>query len=241
MLKLGSSAATVLKTDRVASMNEILSTILLDFVCEEPVDVAVILDTSSYFGSGNFAQLKLFAKNLLNHFELTTSGLNAFVGFIPYSDKIVEKSVINFRYSSSIGRLSRKIDQLSFDATWGTRVDLALKYSREKLFTVHKGSRPWVPHVVLAITGSVQHWDPVHKDAVRREAALLGRSGAQLMIASVDLTQSNQAYLRSLVDSREHLYMVSYPYLLYGISEEITRQVCSVPSKRLVYLLFIML
>lgn len=198
--------------------------------------MAVILDTSSYFGSGNFAQIKLFAKDLLNHFELTTSGLNALVGFIPYSDKIVEKHVINFRYSHSIKRLGQKIDQLPFDGALGTRVDLALKYSREKLFSIYKGSRPWVPHVVLAITGSVQHWDPVHKHAVKQEAALLRESGVQLMIASFDPTQSNQAYLRSLVDSREHLYMVSYPYLMFRVSEKITRQVCPVPSKSMGYL-----
>ena len=198
--------------------------------------MAILLDTSSYFGLGNFAQLKLFAKHLLNYFELTANRLNTFVGFIPYSGKIVDKFVINFRYSYSIERLSVKIDQLHFYDTWETRLDLALKYSREKLFTVYNGSRPWVPHVVLAITGSVQHWDLAQRDAVQREAVLLRESDVKLMIASIDPTQSNQGYLRSLVDSQEHLYMLSYPYLLYGISENIARQACPVSSKSQSYL-----
>jgi collagen type XII alpha len=199
--------------------------------CYEPVDVVVILDTSSYFGSENFAQLKLFAKNFISYFELTNNGLNPFIGFIPYSDKIVERSVINFRYSTSTQRLSQKIDRLNFGGAWGTRLDLALKYARQKLFTINKGSRSWVPHVVLAITGSAQYWDSGRKDAIQHEAGLLRKSGVELMIASVDPTQSNQGYLRSLVDSQGDLFMVSYPYLLYGISERITRHVCPVPSK----------
>ena len=201
--------------------------------CYEPVDVAVILDTSSYFGSENFAQLKLFVKNLLSYFELTTSGLAGAIGFIPYSDEVNERRVINFRYSTSTERLSQKFDRLRFDGAWGTRLDLALKYAREKLFTNYKGSRAWVTHVALAITGSAQYWDEGRKDAIRREAALLRKSGVQLIIASVDSTQSNEGYLRSLVDSEKHLQMLAYPYLLYGISEKITRQVCPVPSKLL--------
>ncbi len=196
--------------------------------------MAVIVDTSSYFGSENFAQFKLFARNFISYFELKNNGLNPFIGFIPYSDKIVEKSVVNFRYSQSSPRLGRKINQLNFDGAWGTRFDLALAYARKKLFTANKGTRSWVPHVVLAITGSARYWDTVRKNAIRDEAELLRKSGAQVIIASVDPTQSNQGYLRSLVDSQEHLYMVSYPYLLYGISEGISRQVCPVPSKYLV-------
>ena len=205
--------------------------VISDYSCHEPVDVAVILDTSSYFGSENFPQLKLFAKNFISYFELTINGLNPFVGFIPYSDKIVDRSVINFRYSTSVPRLSQKIDRLNFDGARGTRLDLALQYARVTLFTSRKGSRAWVPHVILAVTGSARYWDPVRKAAVRDEVAELRKSGVRLIIASVDSTRGNQGYLRSLVDSQDDLYMVSYPYLLYGISERITKQVCPVPSK----------
>ncbi|XP_028410535.1 collagen alpha-6(VI) chain-like [Dendronephthya gigantea] len=201
-----------------------------DYSCHEPVDVAVILDTSSYFGSENSPQLKLFAKNFISYFELTINGLNAFVGFIPYSDRIVERSVINFRYSTSAQRLSQKIDRLNFDGSSGSRLDLALRYARETLFTSRKGSRSWVPHVILAVTGSAQYWNPVRKGAIRDEIAELRKAGVRLIFASVDSTLGKQGYLRSLVDSQDDLYMVSYPYLLYGISERITKQVCPVPS-----------
>ena len=201
-----------------------------DLNCSESVDIAVLLDTSLYFGTENYLQLKFFAKNFVSYFELTDSGLNPFIGFIPYADSVVRKRVINFRHSTSVKRLQDKIDGLDFHGAWGTHLDLALKYAREELFTINKGSRSWVPHAILAITGSVQYWDPVRKAAVREEVSLLRRSGIQLVIASVDRTQGNEGYLRSLVDTREHLYIMSQPYLLNTISKKIKRQVCPVPN-----------
>lgn len=79
-----------------------------------------------------------------------------------------------------------------------------------------------MPHVVLAITGSVQQWDLAQKDAVQREAVLLRESHVKLMIASIDPTQSNQGYLRSLVDSQEHLYMLSY-HIYYTVFQKISQ------------------
>ena len=140
------------------------------------------------------------------------------------------RRIINFRYSTSVKRLQDKIDGLDFHGAWGTHLDLALKYAREQLFTVNKGSRSWVPHVILAITGSASYWDSARKAAVRDEVASLRRSGIQLLIASVDRTQSNEGYLRSLVDTREHLYIISRPNMLNTISKKTKRQVCPVPS-----------
>lgn len=193
----------------------------------------MLLDTSSYVGANNFMQVKFFVKNFIDYFHLTRSGLNPFIGFVPYSDRVIKNKMINFRYSTSARRLKGKVDEIPYDGSSGFGLDLALKYARDTLFTRFKGSRSWVPRVVLVITASARDWNSNQKNAIQREAERLKKTGSQLMIVSIGPVSSNDGFLRSIVDSKDHLHTVLFPYLLYEISKKLTNQICPEPSKYL--------
>lgn len=228
-------------------MNSCLTTLLLvtalinkassqqDYYCFQPVDVAVLIDSSAYFGSQNFDELKTVAKNFVTYFELSENRLGPFIGFIPYSDTVDPSKVINFRYSTSVRRLTKKINnKLKFDGGRGTRLDLALKNARESLFKRNKGSRTWIPHVVVAITGSMKYWDTQGslRDDIKREALALRAQGIQLLIAAIGSSDTaNRAYLESMVATSDDVFMVRYSYGLMQVAEKMVRQLCPAPVK----------
>lgn len=199
-----------------------------DYYCDQPVDVAVLVDSSIYFGAEDFAELKTFAKSFTTFFQLDRNGLAPFIGFLPYSDRVHETKMINFRYSTRATRLTRKIDKLDFDGGRGTRMDLVLRYARESLFSANKGSRSWVPHVVLAITGSARYWDVSLKEAMKGQARALRAQGIKLLVASVG--QSNAADFESMVASKDNVFLVRYPYGLLQVAEKMVRKICPTPS-----------
>lgn len=182
----------------------------------------------------NFADLKAFVKNFINYFELKRKGLTPQIGVIPYSDKVLANLVINFRYSRSSSWLKSKVDSLSFDGGRGSRLDLALRSTPSLLFRRIKGSRAWVPHVVLAIIGSAASWDRPLTEAIKREALALRTQGFQLMVAAIGLTdQTDRAALESMVASKDDLYIVRYSYGLAQVASKIMQQACPKPSKLL--------
>ena len=204
----------------------------LDYYCEQPVDVVVLLDSSSYFGAENFAALKTFANSFVTFFELDRNGLTPFVGFLPYSNTVSKDKMINFRYSTRIARVSAKINKMDFEGGRGSRMDIALKYARESFFINNMGSRSWVPHVVLAITGSTRYWDQGLKGTIKNEARTMRAQGINLVVASIGGTSvADRTDLESMVATKDDLFLVRYPYGLLQMTEKIVRNICPTPSK----------
>ena len=204
----------------------------LDYYCEQPVDVVVLLDSSSYFGAENFAALKTFANSFVTFFELDRNGLTPFVGFLPYSNTVSKDKMINFRYSTRIARVSAKINKMDFEGGRGTRMDIALKYARESFFINNMGSRSWVPHVVLAITGSTMYWDQGLKGTIKNEARTMRAQDINLVVASIGGTSvADRTDLESMVATKDDLFLVRYPYGLLQMTEKIVRNICPTPSK----------
>ena len=108
----------------------------LDLYCNHPVDIAVLLDSSSSFGEQNFLELKSFSKVFINYLKLAGHRLGPHVAFLPYANKISPKrNMINFRYSQSVSRLTGVINSgLTYVGGQESRLDSALKGAHEIVF-----------------------------------------------------------------------------------------------------------
>ena len=197
------------------------------------MDIAILLDSSSYLGKGNFEQLKTFAKNFITYFRLNNKGLGPFIGIVPYSDPpVARKEMINFRYSKSIEKLSGKIDKMKYAGGDGARLDLAFQAARQTLFTTNMGARSWVPRVILAVTGTWRTWIPYIKRSVQLQASAARDEGIKVMVASVGATEDeDRAMMQSMVASKDDVFMVRYPYGLGQVAERLVRRLCPVPSR----------
>lgn len=168
----------------------------------------------------------------MTFFELDRNGLTPFVGFLPYSNTVSKDKMINFRYSTRIARVSAKINKMDFEGGRGSRMDIALKYARESFFINNMGSRSWVPHVVLAITGSTRYWDQGLKGTIKNEARTMRAQGINLVVASIGGTSvADRTDLESMVATKDDLFLVRYPYGLLQVTEKIVRNICPTPSK----------
>ena len=134
----------------------------LDYYCDQPVDVALLLDSSSYFNQINFQEQKKFAQSFITYFKLRSHLIGPAIAVVPYSDKeITRSSMVNFIYSTSISRLNNKIKKLKYQGG-RSNLDYALRFTKDQLFTPGSvrptGARSWVPRVVVVITGSWRTW-----------------------------------------------------------------------------------
>ena len=100
------------------------------------MDIAVLLDASSFFGKDNFEEVKNFAKIFISNLKLSQHRLGPHVAFLTYSKGISNReNTVNFRYSSSIKRLSRIIDStLEYNGDPESNLDYALSGARNVLF-----------------------------------------------------------------------------------------------------------
>lgn len=208
-----------------------------DFYCNEPFDIVLLLDSSLSFGKDNFAALITYSKIFIEYFNLRDRGPGPYIGFLPYSDDINRGKLINFRYSRSRKMLKSAIDRrISFDGGRESRLDFALQGAQDVFFKPlrnypSQGSRPWVHHVVLAITGSWQTWSPGVRQRIKREARRLQRQGVKLLLAAIGQPGRNdRALLESLVHSGDDLFVVTSPYRLVDVTENMVQKLCPVPS-----------
>jgi hypothetical protein len=130
----------------------------LDYYCDHPVDVALLLDSSSDFKQVNFEAQKKFAESFITYFKLRSILIGGAIAIVPYSDKKITRLTIrNFYYSRSIAGLTRKIKTLKYLGGKSNLQD-AFRFVTDELFVPTMGARSWVPRVVVAITGSWRTW-----------------------------------------------------------------------------------
>ena len=131
----------------------------LDYYCDHPADIALLLDSSTYFNQQNFEEQKKFAQSFITYFKLRSTKIGPAIAIVPYSDKKITRSTIaNFFYSSSIAFLTNKIKKLKYQGGQ-SKLEDALRFTRNQLFVSRMGARSWVPRVVVVITGSWRTWD----------------------------------------------------------------------------------
>lgn len=56
----------------------------LDYYCDEPVDIALLLDSSTHFDEVNFEEQKRFAESFVTYFKLRSSRIGASIAVVPY-------------------------------------------------------------------------------------------------------------------------------------------------------------
>ncbi|XP_048579526.1 collagen alpha-3(VI) chain [Nematostella vectensis] len=213
------------EADRLASK---LNMLMETKPCEEPMDIAFLVDSSGSVGKANFELQKRF--------------ITDFVGNV-YRDGAVQAAVITYSDTAKVEIPLSSLDEVSFPQRlgnitykgYGTRMDLALGVASDQVFTVAAGSRPYLPRVLVLLTDGRQTRAPGYKPL---KTAVRPLKKKQVKTLAVGVGRGIDAReLRELVDHDDDMVMVSdfddlmtAVYPLHTKSREITSfDVCALP------------
>ena len=115
-------------------------------VCAVPVDLGFLIDASGSIGAVNFQKILQFVAKIVDAFDIQENGTH--VGVIYYSTTASVQFDFNKFKNDELNRenIVKEINKIS--VTEGqTRIDLALKLAKERLFSAQGGMRIDKPKV----------------------------------------------------------------------------------------------
>ncbi|KAJ7336037.1 hypothetical protein OS493_013412 [Desmophyllum pertusum] len=118
-------------------------------VCQTSVDLAFILDSSGSVGSYNFKKVKIFVKNIVDFFNIGSSGTH--VAVVTYST--YTKLEFNLKAYYTKTSIKNAVGNIKYRAGWTYTAD-ALDFVRTNIFTTSQGMRPdqGIPKVTVLLT-----------------------------------------------------------------------------------------
>ena len=116
--------------------------------CNSIIDVGFILDTSASM-TEIFGKSKAVLRNLAATFFVGDNA--ARIGVVSFS--FSSKLNIKLNDHNSIGSFSKAVNNISLMG-YTTRLDKALRFTRQELFSIANGARTGVPRLVIVIIGS---------------------------------------------------------------------------------------
>ncbi|XP_031561240.1 protein dachsous-like [Actinia tenebrosa] len=146
-------------------------------VCQTSIDLAFILDTSGSVGSYNFGKIKTFVKNIIDFFNIGTTGTH--VAVVTYSSWPVVEFNLKAHYSKT--SLKNAVGEIEYRAGWTYTGD-ALEMTRTDIFNTVDGMRPdkGIPKVAVLLTdGYSNGW------GVKTAANALKNQGVNLFCIGV--------------------------------------------------------
>ena len=191
--------------------------------CENPVDVAFLMDASGSIGEANYKLEKNFVKEVVYAFGVSEAGSHA--GIITYSDDA--ELNINFEKYKSLDSFNQAVDSLPY-SKGRTRIDKALDLASNQLFTVQEGMRPNVPKIAIVMTDGKQ---TAASDAVALEKAVapLHALGVQVFAIGIG-TEVDQNELALMVKRPEDVRMSTFEGL-QAVVADISLSTCKTTSK----------
>ena len=154
-----------------------------------------------------FDESKVLLRNLAATFVV---GHNAArIGVVSFS--YFSKLNIKLKDYSSIESFSKAVNNVSLMG-YTTRLDRALRFTREELFSIVNGARTGVPRLMIVIIGSSQTRDGVAEDP-KKIAEELKSEGISIVVIAIgdEVEQSEIEYIFG--DSK--LYLVPSIYRLF--------------------------
>lgn len=121
----------------------------LPTVCEQALDIGVIIDASESVKLPNYKLCLQFVANLTEHFKVSQKGTH-FGSIVYSSDAELQFSFKDIQYHDAES-LKKKIKSFPY-LREGTRTDIALELANTLLFSVQGGDRFDKPDVLIVIT-----------------------------------------------------------------------------------------
>ena len=114
------------------------------------LDLALVLEASSELGSQHFLSAKEFINKLLQLYDISPTGTH--VSFVLFNKNA--HSVLSFdqAYYQNRNSLNFLLQYLPPNLQSGKRLDKALKYVNDSVFSTERGDRPDVKDVAVFIT-----------------------------------------------------------------------------------------
>lgn len=106
-------------------------------VCQTSVDLAFILDGSGSVGSYNFNQVKNFVKNVVDFFNIGSSGTH--VAVVTYST--YSRLEFNLKAYYTKSSIKNAVSYIGYRGGWTYTAD-ALDFTRQNIFSKSQVSRP---------------------------------------------------------------------------------------------------
>lgn len=154
-----------------------------------------------------FGESKVLLRNLAATFVV---GHNAArIGVVSFS--YFSKLNIKLKDYSSIESFSKAVNNVSLMG-YTTRLDRALRFTREELFSIVNGARTGVPRLIIVIIGSSQTRDGVAEDP-KKIAEELESEGISIVVIAIgdEVEQSEIEY----IFGASKLYLVPSIYRLF--------------------------
>ena len=191
--------------------------------CENPVDVAFIMDASGSIGDANFQVEKDFVKEVVYAFGVSESGSHA--GVITYSDD----ADLNIRFDEykRLESFNGAVDNLPY-SKGRTRIDKALQLASSQLFSVGAGMRADVPKIAIVLTDGKQT-QAADAVALDKAVAPLHALGVQVFAIGIG-SEVDSNELRLLVQREEDVRTTTFEDL-QGIVKDISTSTCKTTGK----------
>ena len=170
--------------------------------CEDPVDVAFLVDASGSVGVPNYVKERNFVKKIAKSFGGPESGSKMAV--ITYSEDA--QVDIAFGQYKTTAELDQAVENLPY--TRGrTRIDKALQLAARELFAPGKGSTDNVAKILIVLTDGQQ--TPA-QDAVKLDvaAAELRKLGVQIFAGGVG-KGINEQELRLMTERDQDVFLAA--------------------------------
>ena len=191
--------------------------------CDNPVDVAFIMDASGSIGDANYQKEKEFVKEVVYAFGVSESGGHA--GVITYSDDA--ELDIRLGEHKSLASFNQAVDSLPY-SKGRTRIDKALQLASSQLFSVGAGMRADVTKIAIVLTDGKQT-QAADAVALDKAVAPLHALGVQVFAIGIG-SEVDTDELRLLVQREEDVRRTTFEDL-EGIVADISTVACRAASK----------
>lgn len=199
-------------------------------MCEKPMDLVFMIDSSESVGVENFKKIKKMVDRTLNQFTISEKKTHVSVIMI---DSVPH---IELNFNTLKGdNLTREnvfkvVDSLQF-ISGQTRIDLALRMARKDVFSKLGGGRKNVQKILLVFSDGGQTWNPTVL-SLKKEAQSLMKAGVQIYPVGVWADELNMRTLLDIAPSPNNFFNTEFFGDLLAQLKQISKAPCSSSLRR---------
>ncbi|XP_044214882.1 collagen alpha-6(VI) chain isoform X2 [Thunnus albacares] len=178
-------------------------------------DIVFIVDESGSIGTANFQLVRTFLHSIVSGLDVGEKKVR--VGIVMYND--VPRAQFYLNTFKNTDELLKFIKILPYHGG-GTNTGEALKFTREKVFTVERGSRKNFQQVAVVIT------DGKSQDNVNAPAAELRRAG--VTVYAIGIKDANKTELDEIASdpAKKHVFIVDSFAKLKPLQQSLQKSLC---------------